>query len=128
MELTTFLAQLIGLYLLIVGVMMLLRRKMLLSVYPDIFSSPALSLFIGALTLLMGLLLVLNHNVWQGTVATIITIVGWLTLLKGFLYVFFLVEQLKALIKLLQNKTFYYTLAVIDILIGIYLTSAGFAG
>jgi hypothetical protein len=41
----------------------------------------------GIAALVIGLLIVMNHNVWQGSVAIIVTLVGWLSIGKGLLLV-----------------------------------------
>ncbi len=45
--------------------------------------------FLGVVTLVIGLAMVLVHNVWVLDWRVAITILGWLTLLKGFDLLFF---------------------------------------
>ncbi|HKY58812.1 MAG TPA: hypothetical protein VJL80_12300 [Aeromicrobium sp.] len=46
-------------------------------------SDPLLPWTTGAFTLITGLVIVALHQVWSGTAAIIITVTGWLTVLKG---------------------------------------------
>jgi hypothetical protein len=44
---------------------------------------------LGAITLVAGLAMVLTHNIWSGSaLVVIVTLVGWVTLLKSLLLLF----------------------------------------
>ena len=46
-------------------------------------------LILGVITLAAGLAMVLPHNIWSGGVlAVIVTLVGWLALIKGLFFLF----------------------------------------
>jgi len=124
MELTYFLAQLIGLYLLIVGLLMLFRKRMFLEVINEFYERPS-SLFIaGWLAMFLGLMLVLSYNYWNTSIlALVITIAGWAALLKGATLLLFP----KAMIRLMHSfrlEKFFYLYAVVVLIIGAYLTHA----
>ena len=46
-------------------------------------------LLLGTLNLLLGLFIILAHNVWMWGPPVIVTVVGWLITLKGVVYVLF---------------------------------------
>ncbi len=84
MELSLFLAELMGLYLVIMAVAFLVNQKMLQKVIDDYEKIPGFTLvFGGAVALIMGLLVVLTHNVWVSGWPVLVTILGWVTLIKG---------------------------------------------
>ena len=85
-----------------------------------------LVLIAGIFTLFGGLALVLLHNFWSGAALTvIITLVGWLTLIKA---VVLLVLPPPKLVALYGGVTPVHILisGSLTLLLGIYLTIAGF--
>lgn len=121
-----FLAQLLGVYMLIVGLILLFRRETLMKAVGKMVSNPSVVYIIALLELAAGLALVLGHNVWVWGWPVIITLVGWLMTLEA---VFYLVLPKKVLGKLLErfNRENIYVLTGLLLLVaGIYLTAVGF--
>ena len=83
MEVSLFLAKLIGFFLLILGITLFLRASDLKGMAKDFAKSPVLQMFIGAFHVLFGLLLVLIHNEWGTYAQSLISVFGWITLVKG---------------------------------------------
>jgi len=78
--------------------------------------------------LLGGLALVLRHNVWHGGAATVlVTLVGWILLLRGILLVFISPGGALGIFEALHFARFYYFYVALPLVLGIYLTFAGFA-
>jgi len=77
------LARVIGPYMLIVGVALFVNRQRLTDMLDDYARQPMLSFVIGAMTLIIGLLAVQFHNVWRLDWRLLVTIICWLTLIKG---------------------------------------------
>lgn len=126
---TVFLSKLIGLYCLILGFSMVLNKAALMDEITALAGNSPLMLVLAIFTLFAGLAMVLGHNVWRGGGVTIVvTVVGWLTLLKALLILLvplsvgsrFLAEPLRS------DSLFYFRLAL-TFLLGIYLTYGGFA-
>ncbi|MAG60088.1 hypothetical protein CMO96_04850 [Candidatus Woesebacteria bacterium] len=86
--------------------------------------SPAMYLS-GFLALIIGNLLVVSHNVWTADWRVIITIFGWLSLLKGVVRLFFPSIAIKNVDTLLRNKLLVPLLVVFGAL-GLYLSYIGF--
>lgn len=126
MELTLFLAQVFGLYFIIVGSALLLKRKTLVLVVNDFFKYNGFVFFAGIIILIMGLLLVVSHNVWEPGLAWIITLLAWSTLAKGMVYLFLPKAILAKIGKLLSNRGWYLWGGIVAIVFGIYLASQGF--
>jgi len=125
MEHSIFLAQLFGLYFVIVSASMLVRSQETKQFVQDFVSSPGLTYFAGIIVLIMGLLLVLFHNVWTSDWRSLISVLAWLTLLKGLLYLFFPYYP-KWIAKKFANDTFYYTASGVTLVVGAYLLYIGF--
>ena len=80
MTLTAYVAQLLGVYLLLSGVLMIVREQAMMLLVPKFVDSPPFLYFLGSLRVLIGLAIVLAHNMWTGTVGMVIYVVGWLTI------------------------------------------------
>ena len=78
-----FFARLLGPYLIIIAIGILLNLKTYQKVMEDFVKNSALIYLGGVFALLFGLLVVLFHNVWIAHWIVIITIFGWLGILKG---------------------------------------------
>jgi len=125
---TAFLSKLIGLYCIFAGLAMAAHKEAtLVTVSALIHNGPELFI-VGIITLGAGLALVLGHNVWSGGVLpVVVTIVGWLTLIKGLLFLCLPPEQAGGLFlgKLSYAGHFHLYVAIV-VIIGLYLTIAGF--
>ncbi|UCC94737.1 MAG: hypothetical protein JSW40_07965 [Candidatus Omnitrophota bacterium] len=83
MEISIFLAQLLGPYFIIVAVGIMFNLKTYQKVMEDFCQNAALIYLGGVFALLFGLLVVLLHNVWVVNWMVIITIFGWGGIIKG---------------------------------------------
>lgn len=84
---TLFLAQLVGPTMLAVGVGIFLSRDYYTKVYRHLENETLAVLMSGIAALVVGIVMVMNHNVWEGFVATVITLVGWLSIVKGLMLI-----------------------------------------
>lgn len=125
---TIFLSRLIGLYCLLVGLSMVSHKQLTVEGVTAVFQNPSLRLLLGFITLGASLAIVLAHNLWwNGTLAVIITAIGWLALIKSLLFLFLTpAMESRLFIELLHYERFFYDYAAVSIVVGIYLTYAGF--
>ena len=87
---TVFLARLFGLYCIIMAAAMLAQPEAFVTTVNAFVANAPLVLTAGVFTLFGGLALVLLHNYWSGGARTvIITLLGWLTLIKAICCWFF---------------------------------------
>jgi hypothetical protein len=125
---TAFLSKLIGVYCIVVGIVMGLHKQATLdTVVALVHDSAALFVF-GLVLVAAGLALVLSHNVWSGgAVPVLVTLVGWLSLLKGLL---FLLLPPPAAVGIgvwgTPYAQYFYLDVALSLIIGAYLTYAGF--
>lgn len=89
MDTSIFLAKIIGLYFLIVGFWVLVRGKALQEVLEEFIQSRAIIFIIAVITLILGLLLVISHNIWVSDWRVVVTLLCWLTLVSGLVRLFF---------------------------------------
>jgi uncharacterized membrane protein len=123
---TVFLARLFGLYCLIMAAAMLSRPEAFVTIVHAFVADAPLVLIAGVFTLFGGLALVLLHNSWSGSALTvIITLVGWLTLIKAAVLVVLPSAKLAAMYSGISS-THILVSGSLTLLLGIYLTVAGF--
>jgi len=127
---TRFLSRLLGLYCLIIALAMLAQRPATVVTVAALLRDRPLMYVLGVLCLFAGLAMVLVHNVWSGgAAAVIVTLIGWLTLLKGLAFIGLQPAQTTELyIAQLRFERLYPLYAALTLLLGAYLCYAGFTG
>jgi hypothetical protein len=126
MDITIFLAQVSGLYLVILGLTMLLHQENFISIVTGIFHNAAIQYILGLNLLLIGLLMVDSHNIWESSWIVVVTILSWLILLKGLFYVVFPKQMTVLAHHFIRRKQWVYASAIINLFLGLYLCYMGF--
>jgi len=83
LELSIYIGKLLAAVYLILGVAILANRAYFTKAYSQFIDNPLSMLLAGFMALVLGLILVMNHNIWVGEWYVLITIVGWISLIKG---------------------------------------------
>ncbi len=83
MEHVMCLASIFGPFLAIVGLWMLLYADSLVKVWTALKNSPALVYLISIITLLLGIIIVKTYNVWTWDAYFLVTLLGWIFVLRG---------------------------------------------
>jgi hypothetical protein len=124
---TVFLSKLIGLYCLLVALSMLTHREATGAAVNLLLHDPAV-LLIGALAaVVVGLATILGHNVWSGGApAVIVTLFGWIALIKGVIILFLPTQVAAGYLTALRYEQLFYSYAALMVVLGTYLTYAGF--
>jgi vacuolar-type H+-ATPase subunit I/STV1 len=123
---TMFLGRLIGLYCILIALAMIIRKDASMDVVTAMMHNAQLLLSLGAITVIAGLAIVLRHNIWSGGAVTVmVTLVGWIVLIKGSLLLFLSPEQESSIFldSLHLQQGFYFYLGG-TLLLGLYLTYA----
>jgi len=125
---TIFLSRLIGLYCILLVLSMVIHRQAKVEYLVGVFRNPSLILVLGIITLAAGLAMVLGHNIWsKGALAVVVTLVGWLTLLKGLFFLLLPPEiEAECLLRCLHHPHLFSVCMAPSLIIGIYLTYGGF--
>jgi hypothetical protein len=124
---TVFLAKLLGLLLIIMGISMVVQQENTLHIWFALVNNVALVYVVGLFTVAAGLAMVLCHNVWRGGLLPIVvTVLSWITLLKGITALVLPVELAQASFTALEYDRLLYVYIVIWLVLGIYLTVEGF--
>ncbi|PPQ33471.1 hypothetical protein [Rhodopila globiformis] len=82
--LTVFLGRFIGLFCLLMCAVLVARPRTSLAAISAMMENPGLVLVTGIFTMAGGAAMVVGHNVWSGgALPVVVTLLGWLTLIKG---------------------------------------------
>jgi uncharacterized protein YjeT (DUF2065 family) len=124
---TLFLSRLLGLFCLLFGLAMLVHEQAFADAMTRFTSDAAATLCLSLVTVVAGLAMVLAHNVWtKPPAAIIVTVVGWLTLLKGLLYLLLPATWQGVAQAALHSALYLNSVAAVMVLLGAYLTFEGF--
>jgi hypothetical protein len=83
MQTSIFLARLLGPLLLLTGAGIVLNPKSFRTIAGEVVRSVTLVYLFGFMDLAAGLAIVLTHNVWVASWRVLITLIGWLMLIRG---------------------------------------------
>lgn len=121
------LAKIVGLAMAVGGVSLLRHPQYYKKLMRECWTSKFMPLLSGYMALIVGAILVTGHNVWEGAPwVIIITIIGWLSLIKGVLLLV-APRSLFKLSKSLINSSGYYKVAsLVYLVLGVYLLYIAF--
>ena len=125
---TIFLSRLIGLYCIVVALSMMTRRQATVETVTALLQNPSMMLIVGIITLAAGLAVVVAHNIWSGgALAVVVTLVGWITLIKSLFFLFLPPEMEAGLfLRQLHYQQLFYLYGAFSLVLGVYLTYGGF--
>lgn len=125
MDTTVFLAQAFGLYMLIFGLALLINGEDIQKRAEAMVNDSGVMLLTSIVTLILGILAVLFHNIWVAGWPVLVTILAWLTLLKGLLRLF--IPNLdKLAMKWVKNAVMMRATVTLTLILGVVLCYYGF--
>lgn len=123
--LTLRLAEIFGLYMIVVGLGGLANPQRWRSVMDDLNRSPGLVVALGFAMFAVGATLVLMHSVWTDPLAIIVSLIGYVALIEGATFL----AVPGPLIRIgLWSTGFIRTWAIIALALGLLLFLAGLTG
>jgi hypothetical protein len=126
-QMTLYLAKLFGLFLLILGISALVQRQNTIDLWVALVHNATLIYVVSIVTIAAGLATVLAHNVWRGgAVPILVTVLGWLTLLKGITALVLPADLATQTFAALNYDQYFYLYSGVWLVLGAYLTFAGF--
>jgi hypothetical protein len=125
METSIYLAKLIGPIYLVVAAGILINQDHFRAVAKEVAASPALFYLTGALALIVGGLIVLLHNVWQGW-PIVITLLGWASIAKGVVRTLAPQWSTNWVAKVTANTNVMTAAGVVALALGAFLTAMGY--
>ena len=126
MDISIFLAQALGLYLIIISLAFTFNQRRFKPIILDMMNAPGLMLISGFMALIIGILLVTSHNIWVMDWRVIITITGWMALLKGLNIIFFPQMLTDLSINWIENKVTYYATFLFTFIMGVIFIYFGY--
>jgi len=124
MDLSLFLAKLLGLYSLIIAAELLIRKHEIEGAVKDFASSKGLLMFSGSISLLLGLAIVVAHPIYEANWQGFITFLGYVLVLRGIWRIAFPSRLQKKMATCFHQG--YRGIFIILLLLGVYLTYIGF--
>ena len=125
METSIFLARVIGIVGAISAIAVMLNYKKSLVFDEEAAKSGLLIYLSGFFLLILGALLVISHSVWVSDWRVVITIFGWIVLLKGVGRIFFPNHVKRLILKKKKNRAFILG-EIVVLLMSFYLLYYGF--
>jgi hypothetical protein len=83
MNTSIVLAQIVGISFIILGLSIVFNKKAMATIIGELTSNKSALWIVGFFTTMLGATLVTLNNTWSAGLPLLVTIVGWLTLLKG---------------------------------------------
>lgn len=125
---TVFLSRLLGLYYILCALSMVIRKASIVETVTALLHDSPVMFIVGIITLFAGLAMILGHNVWSGGAAAVtVTLIGWITLIKGLMFLFLPpAAEADFFLRTLHYEQYFYFYMAISLVLGIYLTYAGF--
>jgi hypothetical protein len=124
---TIFLSRLIGLFAILVTLSLVTHKEASVETLTALVRNPPLLLIFGMVWLVAGLAMVLGHNIWSGGVLpVVVSLVGWLTLIRGLLLLFLSPAAAVGLFTGLHFEQLFYLYMAISLVFGVFLTYSGF--
>jgi hypothetical protein len=125
--LTVFLAKFLGLSCSLVCALLVARPKPSLDAISAMMASPGLVLVTGIFTLAGGAALVIGHTVWSGGVLPVaVTLLGWLTLIKGIALIAMPPQALTGFYRALHDPAWFRPTMAVALAFSAWLTVTAF--
>ena len=121
MELSILLGKVMGFYFVVMGLALLFKTKVLQKSMEDYINDAVTALSDGVFIFILGLLIVLNHNVWDNSWRVVVTLVGWFALIKGLIRLWMPKSTMNAIVNTMNNKNIYVIGGLVAILVGVFL-------
>ncbi len=86
---TLFVLQIAGPGFVLMGLAMLLDSKRMKKLYVDVFDNDGLCFLFGLVLFVLGMAMVLKHNVWGNFNEVVVSIIGWGSIVKGVMFLLF---------------------------------------
>ena len=124
---TRFFCRLLGPFFVVLDVTAVARASDMQSLLSQFEANSMWTFVTGAFILLFGLTIVAAHQNWHGAAAVIVSLLGWLIVLRGVLLVAFPKFFISLANDMIGAQGWWITACVVFALVGLYLTYVGWA-
>lgn len=122
---TRIFARVIGPYFVVVPITAAVRAPDMQKLLTDVEAHPVWPWFGGALTLLLGLIVIAAHPYWNNPPAVIVSVLGWLMVVRGVLLLAFPAALMSAANAVIGTGAVWRITYLVLALVGLYLTVIG---
>jgi len=124
-DVSIFLAKVFGIYLMLISVAMFLKPQRFKDLATKMLNDEAVLSLAMIITLILGSLIIVSHNIWVMDWRVFITLLGWLILAKSAI-ILFSPKLMAKLVKIYEIKSAYLISGAISFLLGLLFICKGF--
>jgi hypothetical protein len=126
-EVSIFLARALGWYLLIISLSMLINYKVFFNTFQQwVEQQPGIITLTAFISIILGILMVLVHNIWTLDWRIVVTILAWLTLIKGIVRLNFPFAVPQTMEFFHQRRPAYFALGILCLILALFLLLHGY--
>ena len=125
MELSLLLMRISGILYLVLGLGLVFNQAAYKKIFHDLYKHTPVMLFMSFMMMIMGLLIVLHHNVWEFSAVGLVTFIGWGALVKGATLILFPGAFREWTGKMVSGPWYMFAVAF-SLVLGLFLTYSGF--
>lgn len=122
-DISIFLAKFWGWYLIIFFLILSFNPKRIIQIIKDL-EDQKFVILISFIAIIIGLLSILTHNIWEPNWKLLITLIGWIALIKG-LALFIIPKKTTSWFNYINIK-FVQVIYILLFLLGIFLLNQGY--
>jgi hypothetical protein len=125
MAATLLLSKVVGLTLIVIGAVIMLRRRDLVPVFAGYVEQRLLRFIMSMIELVAGLALVM-HDTWSPPAAAILTLLGWMMVVEALFYMLAPDDVVADFMAIFNTEGWYVVGGGFAVLVGLYLAGFGF--
>lgn len=125
MDISIFYAKFLGLLFLVLGISLWVNPKRYKHLLKSYIKQQEIFFYHGLITLIIGMVVTITHNYWYWNWIGIITLFGWISLVKGVSILFF-PDMITSWVKKFDYKELQIAGVLFTIVVGIYFSYIGF--
>lgn len=118
-------AQLYGAVAVALGLGFLFNAKYYQKVVNDMMKDTTFMFMWSMIAIVIGLLIIMNHNIWEANWAVLVTIIGWIGLVKG-VWLMVLPKSVRIFEGWFKNTAFFMAAGAGSLVLGLVLLYFGF--
>jgi len=126
MDVSIFIAKIIGLVYVVIGLGMFLNGKYYKKMVDSMMKESSVWYFGGIVALIIGFLIVSVHNVWEFSWVVLVTIIGWMAFLKGLLLLMAPKWMMSMGMGIFKKFKSFSILGIIIVIVGLIFSYFGF--
>ncbi len=120
------LPQLLGIYFILIGGIVLYRRRAFMPTVRQLVANRPLLMVIALAEILAGIAVALTYPMVSVSVDGLISLIGWMLIVEGIIYLAMPYKRVQKFAAAFNTPQWYVVGGVIAILVGLYLAGSGF--